>query len=853
MSEKKKMKGEASSSSNSNNSADSEVVDVGLRRSSCGYCKSGVSSSISHGLWARSLTVDDYQAKALTLCGTYSYGPLAHVDAASLLIENARSPMYISIEATVSFSCDSALLDRGWRRSGCFLYKPEMEKTCCPSYTIRLKASDFVPSKEQRRVLKRMQRFLDGTLDKSSDHLLDATDTSGDSQTTTSSQSRSLAATKSLTGNLEEKYKTEPLIPHMESEIDKAVHVCIESEELSSDFQFPKASVKKVAPAKRKLSTDGSEDLLFTSSISFQIAATLRRQRKDVEHEKSSELGAGERGQAADTPKVIAEKLATHLNCLAESLGLLVRACNGHINFYSSERRVEKDAAVSNHNESKKFSSTALENPELKRRRFEVRLKRSSFDPEEYSLYRRYQIRVHNDSPDEVTESSYRRFLVDTPLIFVPPSGDLTVPPCGFGSFHQQYLIDGRLVAVGVIDILPKCLSSKYLFWDPDLAFLSLGKYSALQEIKWVSQNQVYCPSLQYYYLGYYIHSCSKMRYKAAYRPSELLCPLRYQSASIFFLEKAGCSVLRFQCTIGTTFCWSCLEYGFEDEGKNMLHMIISFVRPRDEEMLRVSKMAFGIALYVIDWTCWSTDEKKPPRIRKVQKEERRKKKEERRKKKEERRKKKEERRKKKEERRKKKEERRTKKEERRKPSRASSEEKEWRKRKKKRERNYLNRALQNPSRASEVVVFTNTWWVPLDIVKPLLDRKPYMVLSDFATQNGEPLPPSTLENCEEQNDEQHFHRSNDIFVGEDEEMDEFNYEDSDDELVAENSDIQLPNVEDRDVGSILIGLKEVHLRYKDLRQAFGSSERRYMETQLHRYMRAVGAELSERMVYSLG
>ncbi|XP_049410975.1 arginyl-tRNA--protein transferase 2-like [Solanum stenotomum] len=640
MSEKKKMRSEASSSRSNSNSItagnDSVVVDVGRRRSPCGYCKSGGPTSISHGLWARSLTVDDYQA----------------------------------------------LLDRGWRRSGCFLYKPEMEKTCCPSYTIRLKANDFVPSKEQRRVLNRMQRFLDGTLDKSSDELMDATDTSGDSQITTSSQSRSLAATKSLTGNLEEKYKTEPLIPHMESQIDNAVHVCIESGDLSSDFQFPKASVKKVAPAKRKLSTEGSEDLLFTSSISFQIAATLRRQRKGVEHEKSSQLGAGERGQAADTPKVIAATLATHLNSLAESLGLLVRACNGHINFYSSERRVDKDAIVSSHNESKQsssgscskesFSSTAHENHELKKRRFEVRLKRSSFDPEEYSLYRRYQIRVHNDSPDEVAESSYRRFLVDTPLIFVPPSGDLTVPPCGFGSFHQQYLIDGRLVAVGVIDILPKCLSSKYLFWDPDLAFLSLGKYSAHQEIRWVTQNQVHCPSLQYYYLGYYIHSCNKMRYKAAYRPSELLCPLRYQ-------------------------------------------------------------------------------------------------------------------------------------------------------------------------------------WVPFDAAKPLLDMKSYMVLSDFAAQNGQPLPPSNLENYEERNDQQHFHGSNDIFVGEDEEMDEFNYEDSYEELVAESSNIHLPKVEDKDVGSILIGLKEVRLRYKDLRQAFGSSERRYMETQLHKYMRAVGAELSERMVYSLG
>lgn len=94
---------------------------------------------------------------------------------------------------------------------------------------------------------------------------------------------------------------------------------------------------------------------------------------------------------------------------------------------------------------------------------------------------------------------------------------------------------------------------------------------------------------------------------------------------------------------------------------------------------------------------------------------------------------------------------------------------------------------------------------------------KSYMVLSDFATQNGQPLPPSNLENYDEQNDQQHFHGSNDIFVGEDEdeEMDEFNYEDSDDELIAESSNIQLPKVEDRDVGSILIGLKEVRLRYK--------------------------------------
>lgn len=35
------------------------------------------------------------------------------------------------------------------------------------------------------------------------------------------------------------------------------------------------------------------------------------------------------------------------------------------------------------------------------------------------------------------------------------------------GAYHRQYLIDGRIVAVGVIDILPNCISSVYLYYDP--------------------------------------------------------------------------------------------------------------------------------------------------------------------------------------------------------------------------------------------------------------------------------------------------------------------------------------------------------------------------------------------------
>ncbi|XP_044508721.1 arginyl-tRNA--protein transferase 2-like [Mangifera indica] len=482
------MRNEASSSNNSSGRGETVVADWGLSRSTCGYCRtSGRKTSIAHGLWAHSLTVDDYQD----------------------------------------------LLDRGWRRSGCFLYKPNMKKTCCPSYTIRLKARDFVPSKEQRRVSRLMQRYLEGTLDvKKFVEVLE------DPSTSNHYDSLSSVKKDTLSHSNEENNKAEQLLHYLSVQINNAVHTCIESGDFPSGIQLPKASVKIVSQAKRKLLAEGMENLLYSSNIAFQVAATLRRaQLAETEVQQIQVLRQNTQDNGPSR-KVIAEKLASSLNKLVENSGLSIRACNGHLNFYSAMNQSPSDNGIqiailseesSDVNSKRRCVKSSPEHPQGKRHRLQIHLKTSSFDPQEYALYRRYQIKVHHDKPDQVNEKSYMEFLVDTPLVFVPPSGDATVPPCGFGSFHQQYLIDGRLVAVGVIDILPRCLSSKYLFWDPDFAFLSLGKYSALQEIGWVKENQVHCLPLEYYYLGYYIHSCRKMRYKAAYCPSELLCPLRYQ------------------------------------------------------------------------------------------------------------------------------------------------------------------------------------------------------------------------------------------------------------------------------------------------------------------------------------
>ncbi|XP_025906316.1 arginyl-tRNA--protein transferase 1 isoform X4 [Nothoprocta perdicaria] len=144
---------------------------------------------------------------------------------------------------------------------------------------------------------------------------------------------------------------------------------------------------------------------------------------------------------------------------------------------------------------------------------------------ESYQVYKRYQMVIHKDPPDKPTINQFTRFLCDSPLEAENlPSG----PDCGYGSFHQQYWLDGKIIAVGVIDILPCCVSSVYLYYDPDYSFLSLGVYSALREIAFTRQLHEKASDLCFYYMGFYIHSCPKMRYKGQYRPSDLLCPETY-------------------------------------------------------------------------------------------------------------------------------------------------------------------------------------------------------------------------------------------------------------------------------------------------------------------------------------
>lgn len=151
---------------------------------------------------------------------------------------------------------------------------------------------------------------------------------------------------------------------------------------------------------------------------------------------------------------------------------------------------------------------------------FEVKLEPPLFTMEKYQLFKKFQNEIHNDL--KTSEKSFKRFLCNTPF----PQQNLTTTTlnrlCNWykytpsepilGPLHQCYYYKGALIALGVIDILPSGISSVYFIYDPEYKSLSLGKLSALYEM-------ALCEAwnLKWYYLGYYVHDCTKMRYKGSY------------------------------------------------------------------------------------------------------------------------------------------------------------------------------------------------------------------------------------------------------------------------------------------------------------------------------------------------
>ncbi|XP_043911994.1 arginyl-tRNA--protein transferase 1 isoform X5 [Protopterus annectens] len=376
----------------------------GAESHKCGYCKNTV-GSVSNGMWAHVLTVEDYQD----------------------------------------------LIDRGWRRSGMYVYKPIMHKTCCPQYTIRCRALNFQPSKSQKKKMKMLTRFL----------------TKGEVS--------------------------------KEPGDDEAMESCFE--------------IMGGQPSPELNKCKATEHDLTISGDDLDVEVPVQEIEKKKEEKESVDKGESSAYEPSDTTKLSTAGRATPTPHRTPKPGEGPDT-NRPPCRKAKEVRRERKLQKTQH----KAGVTVC--PEAQSDAKSVLSEKSKANQpkslEEFLSYPAGELKHRLE---------FQRFLCNSPLQEeYPPDG----PDCGYGSFHQQYWLDGKLLAVGVIDILPYCVSSVYFYYDPDYSFLSLGVYSALREIAFTRELHEKAANLSYYYMGFFIYSCPKMRYKGQYKPSDLLCPETY-------------------------------------------------------------------------------------------------------------------------------------------------------------------------------------------------------------------------------------------------------------------------------------------------------------------------------------
>jgi len=362
--------------------------------SKCGYCKSKDTCFTDDGIWAHWMKPGDYQD----------------------------------------------LIDRGWRRSGKYLYKPNNQKTCCPMYTIRLGVDRFKCSRTQKRVIAKMNEFLN--TGKTSSGL-------GSAQPESTGQ-RGAGDGRRL------------------KEINTA---CIGS--IGPDEEQSQPQVEVETPERARTLTP-----TLQKTPKRHSSTKKRQQRIERRIAKGKPFS---RSKDETPPKALIDRLA-------------------------------KGIAIDISDDNKKITLTGRIST------LEIKLVKVNSDEEEatmkesYEVYNKYQRDIHNDKDSSM--DGWTRFLRKNPFN----------EKSQMGTYHCQYRLNGALICVGVLDHLTACFSSVYLYSDTAYSNLSLGTYSACVEIL-LSQ----LIELPFYYMGYYVHSCQKMRYKGRFKPSELACPETYE------------------------------------------------------------------------------------------------------------------------------------------------------------------------------------------------------------------------------------------------------------------------------------------------------------------------------------
>lgn len=445
------------------------------------------------------------------------------------------------------------LIEKGWSKSGTLIYKRNYEKSCCKIYQPRVNINNFKISKEQKKVMKKFRKYLSGEYEQNKFN--------------------------KLYNNINDNDVKEKEKPKEEDEIQNKIDAKLREYIMSTNFLnilnkylkneddinliYEKLIYTKIRKNNnKKFNYDYSCDLIF---IIKHVLISLKKKNEINENSiNTNNINDKEAYDENYEYKNFINEIYNDINNFYKSddnyEDISFNEKTGHINFKMKNKNIiTQEIKKQEIKEHKKENKTNLNQINIQKEKEKYNLeyfKEIVTEPEiylplkhiytieltdkielerteeRYLLYQKYQLAVHKET---TTVESYNNFIGVSPIInrYINLPPDLNTKtrhpelyPKHYGMHNLIHRIDGKIIAVTVIDILPNYFESLYCYYDPDLSFLDLGVVTAIREIEYAkSVQELINKNLTYYTMGEMSLSVKKLQYKSNYSPMEIMDP----------------------------------------------------------------------------------------------------------------------------------------------------------------------------------------------------------------------------------------------------------------------------------------------------------------------------------------
>ena len=449
------------------------------------------------------------------------------------------------------------LVEKGWSRSGNRLYKKNYEKSCCKIYQPRVNVNNFKITKQQKKVMKKFRKYLTGEyeLNKLSNKI-------NNKDIKEKEKEKKVKEEDEIQNKIDEKLREYITSSNFLDIINKYI-----KNEDDINLIYEKLLYTKIRKNNnKKYEYDYSCDLIYIiKNILMKIS------KKNENNIINNEINSihDEDYKYKNFIDDIYKDITNFYKLDEDYENISLNEKTGHINFKIKNKNIipketKKEISenkIINENKSKNDKEDKINinkiNIQKEKEKYTLEyFKEIVTEPEIYLplkhiysieltdkielnqmderflLYQKYQLKVHKEM---ATVQSYNNFIGISPVIKkeIKLPNDLCIKtkhpelyPKHYGMHNLIHRIDGKIIAVTVIDILPNYFESLYCYYDPDFSFLDLGIVTAIREIEYIkSFQELIDKNLTYYTMGEMSISVKKLKYKSDYNPTEIMDP----------------------------------------------------------------------------------------------------------------------------------------------------------------------------------------------------------------------------------------------------------------------------------------------------------------------------------------